>query len=182
MQILSYFKKMIIILSFFEAYDRLKRKGVLGYRQITEHTAGDIHIICESTSHLSYPFLSMKLMAIFILCLSQTCLASFIGSNVYLFPNHWEKEKVLMHERLVDSTFFSHNQEQYCFSTTVDDELLFDRLDLFHCVNGEWVPCPRNPVKRDLSSARGAGKCFEQDGVWYRPSQDCSMDMAAPCV
>ena len=42
---------------FFEAYDRLKRKGVLGYRQITEHTVGDIHIICESTSHLSYPFI-----------------------------------------------------------------------------------------------------------------------------
>ena len=73
---------------FFEAYDRLERKGVLGYRQITEHTAGDIHIIYLT-------LLSMKLMAIFILCRSQTCLASFIGSNVYLFRIIGKRKKCL---------------------------------------------------------------------------------------
>lgn len=90
---------------FFEAYDRLKRKGVLGYRQITEHTAGDIHIICESTSHLSYPFIYEADGNLYIVPESNMS-GELYRFKCLSFPNHWEKEKVLMHERLVDSTFF----------------------------------------------------------------------------
>ncbi len=158
---------------FFEAYDRLKRKGVLGYRQVAENTVGDIRIIYEAASHLSYPFIYEADDDIYIVPESN------ISGELYRlkclsFPDKWEKEKVLLKARLVDSTFFVKNGEHYCFSMQVDDDLLFDRLDLFYYANGEWVPCPKNPVKRDLATARSAGKCFEYDGVWYRPSQDCS--------
>ena len=98
---------------FFEAYDRLKRKGVLGYRQITEHTAGDIHIIYEATSHLSYPFIYETDGNLYIVPESNMS-GELYRLKCLSFPNHWEKEKVLMHERLVDSTFFFYNQEQYC--------------------------------------------------------------------
>lgn len=37
---------------FFEAYDRLKRKGVLGCRELFEKGAGKIKIIYECSSHV----------------------------------------------------------------------------------------------------------------------------------
>ena len=79
---------------FFEAYDRLKRKGVLGYRQIRNTQPGTF-ILFVNQHRICLTLLSMKLMAIFILCLSQTCLASFIGSNVYLFRIIGKRKKYL---------------------------------------------------------------------------------------
>ena len=158
---------------FFEAYDRLKRKGVLGYRQITENTVGSIHIFYETTSHLSYPFIYEADGDIYIVPESNMS-GELYRLKCLSFPNKWEREEVLLNRRLVDSTFFSYEGAEYCLSTQIDDSLIFDRLDLFYKSNGQWLPCLHNPVKRDLASVRGAGKCFEQDSVWYRPSQDCS--------
>ena len=39
---------------------------------------------------------------------------------------------------------------------------------------GPWRAHPGNPVKVDIRSARPGGTPFVQDGVLYRPAQDCS--------
>ena len=38
---------------FFEAYDRLKRKGMLGYRTVSKDGCGKIQVFYESAGHLS---------------------------------------------------------------------------------------------------------------------------------
>ncbi len=41
-------------------------------------------------------------------------------------------------------------------------------------LTGPWRPHLRNPIKQDIGSARSAGTPFLEDGILYRPSQDCS--------
>lgn len=40
---------------------------------------------------------------------------------------------------------------------------------------GPWTPHAANPVKTDLANARPAGPLFVENGVLYRPAQDCSV-------
>ena len=48
-----------------------------------------------------------------------------------------------------------------------------DFNDLFYENNGELVACESNPVKLDAETARCAGKFFEFEDNYVRPSQDC---------
>jgi hypothetical protein len=54
----------------------------------------------------------------------------------------------------------------------MNDELFLFRSD--DLLSGQWEPHPLNPVISDARTARPAGRIFEQNGVLYRPSQDCS--------
>jgi hypothetical protein len=53
-----------------------------------------------------------------------------------------------------------------------------DALYLYSAAQGpltnEWTPHPRNPIVKDIRSARPAGRIFMQDGRLIRPSQDSS--------
>ena len=45
---------------------------------------------------------------------------------------------------------------------------------LRHTIGGPWTAHPANPVKRDLATARPAGRPFPVNGRLYRPAQDCT--------
>ncbi len=49
---------------------------------------------------------------------------------------------------------------------------LFSTDDIF---SGKWESHPCNPIVSDVRNARPAGKIFMEDGILYRPSQDCSL-------
>ena len=52
-----------------------------------------------------------------------------------------------------------------------------DALHLFFSddpLSNQWTSHPRNPIVRDIRSARPAGRIFVQDGKLIRPSQDNS--------
>ena len=158
---------------FFEAYDRLKRKGVLGYRTVSKTGCGKIHIFYESTGHLSYPFLFEKNGELYIMPESSAEKELFLLRCVS-FPDQWKKERVLLQEPLADTTRLVLPSGTFYLSEQVDDTRVFDRLDLYYeDPDGALHPCASNPVKRDLTTARCAGACFQQDGRWIRPSQDC---------
>ena len=98
------------------------------------------------------------------------------------FPYQWKFEGNLM-ENIVatDTTPFFHENLWWLF-TTIDhtngisgcstELYLYYSDDLF---SGNWTSHPLNPVVSDESNARCAGKLFVEDGVIYRPSQNCSM-------
>lgn len=158
---------------FFEMYDRLKRKGLLGCREITENGAGDMNVIYEGKSHLSYPFIYQKDGVYYIIPESNKS-GELFRLKCVDFPLKWEKEKVLLHDRLVDTTMFTQNGVDFYISQRVSDDNVFDRLDLFYDQGGELRECPSNPVKRDAASARCAGRLFKDGGRLIRPSQNCS--------
>lgn len=158
---------------FFEVFDRLKRKGLLGYREITDGNIGDIRIIYEDDFHLSYPFIFQNGEQIKIIPESNKS-GELFELECVSFPDKWKKGRTLLYEKLADTTVFNYEGVNYYLTERVDDSNCFDRLDLFYSDNGAIKECANNPVKTDAATARCAGKVIYEDGVGYiRPSQDC---------
>lgn len=157
---------------FFEAYDRLKRKGVLGYREITEHSSGKIKIIYECDFHLSYPFIFKENGTYYIVPESKAS-GELFRLKCEHFPDKWVKEKVIAKVGVVDTTIVNHNGVDYYVSQRVMQAGRFDRFDLFYLENGRLCECKNNPLKIDAETARGAGKFFEYGAKLIRPSQNC---------
>lgn len=157
---------------FFEAFDRLKRKGVIGYRKISEKGAGRIKICYESAGHLSYPFIFEKNNHFYIVPESSEENELFLLESVG-FPDKWKKTCVLTKGEMVDTVFFEDKNNTYCLTEKIIEKFVFDRLDLFYFENDSLVECENNPVKTDANYARGAGKLFYHKGKRIRPSQNC---------
>ncbi len=157
---------------FFEAFDRLHRKGLLGYREIGRDHCGEIKIIYESKTHLSYPFIYQNEDGIFIIPESNKS-NELYRLKCISFPDKWEKEKTITEDKLADTTLFNYDGVDYYFSERVDDTNCFDRLDLFYDENGTFTECKNNPVKLDADTARCAGKVFKYENDLIRPSQNC---------
>lgn len=157
---------------FFEAYDRLKRKGVLGYREITEHSSGKIKIIYECDFHLSYPFIFKENGTYYIVPESKAS-GELFRLKCEHFPDKWVKEKVIAKVGVVDTTIVRHNGVDYYVSQRVMQAGRFDRFDLFYLENGRLCECKNNPLKIDAETARGAGKFIEYGAKLIRPSQNC---------
>lgn len=157
---------------FFELFDRLKRKGLLGYREITGNKAGKLNIIYECDSHLSYPYIYSEGDDIYIIPESSRANELF-RLKCISFPDKWEKEKVLYSGSLADTTMLKYNDNTYYISEKVDGSGIFNRVDLFFEKNGVFCECKNNPVKLDVNTARCAGSFFEYDNMLIRPSQDC---------
>lgn len=157
---------------FFEAFDRLQKKGLLGYREISENKISDIKIIYESKSHLSFPYVYEENGMYYIIPESSKENELF-RLKCTSFPDKWEKEKVLINDSLVDTVIYQNDNIKYYISERVDSNNYFDRVDLFYEENDKIAECRNNPVKSDVNNARGAGKIFEFDGKLIRPAQNC---------
>ncbi len=156
---------------FFEAFDKLQKKGLLGYREISDNNVGSINIIYESKSHLSFPFIYEENGVYYIIPESvkehELCRLKCLS-----FPDEWEKDTVLINDDLVDTVLFEKDGVKFYISERVDSRNYFDRVDLFYEENGQIAEAD-NPVKSDVDNARGAGKIFEIDGRLIRPAQCC---------
>lgn len=157
---------------FFEALDYVKRKGLLGCRTVSENGFGDIKIIYEGDEHLSFPYIYEENGEIYIMPESSCCKELFRLKCVD-FPDKWVKEKVLIKEKLVDTILFDYNGRRYYLTQNPGNNNIYDRLDMYYENEKGIAPSENNPVKRDINTARCAGKIFEYDGRPVRPSQDC---------
>jgi hypothetical protein len=128
--------------------------------------------------HLSYPFLLERSGEIYMI--PET--AGNRTIELYRcaqFPDRWEFVKTLMvNIYAVDTTLLEHDHKWWLFANLKEPGgSSLDALHLF-CADSpfaeKWTPHPRNPVVRDIRSARPAGRIFEQDGKLIRPSQDSS--------
>ena len=96
------------------------------------------------------------------------------------FPCKWNFKMNLMENvRAVDATVYYHNNMWWMFANIVENEGAsdWDELYLFYSSNllsNDWKPHPLNPIVSDCKSARPAGKIFTENGMLYRPSQNCS--------
>ena len=159
---------------FVELYDRLKRKGLLGYMDITDGVKTIFKVVFETNCHLSYP-----------LC--------FINEgNLYAIPESnnikkllllkWDGEKEIFNEIdtfmegycLADTTFVKKNEDIYMLTTEVTKQDNVSTLSIFKRADNKFVAASANPVVSDKRTARNGGQIIQKDGALYRVSQDCS--------
>lgn len=160
---------------FFELYDRIKRKGLIGYREIIAGKPGKIHKAYETNAHLSYPFIFEKDGYLFIIPESNNLnklilLRNKMGSKKLKF----EKIKdIIDGSAVADTTFFKFNDEYYMVTTPVTDSGNADNLELYFCENDNLISADFNPIVNDKSTARMAGRFITHDGKLIRCSQNC---------
>lgn len=125
--------------------------------------------------HMSYPQVFESDGALY--CLPETSAANEV--RIYQaanFPAKWElRARILCGFPAVDPTLLRHDSRWWIFCTRYGEHQA-SHLYIWHSPSlfGPWEQHPRNPVKIDARSVRGAGPCFEDGGVLYRPAQDCS--------
>jgi hypothetical protein len=77
-----------------------------------------------------------------------------------------------------DATLFQHEGTLWLFANVAERGTSdWDALHLFFAdsLHSEWRPHPLNPVVRDVTRARPAGRLFWDVGRLIRPAQDCSV-------
>jgi hypothetical protein len=154
---------------FCEVFDRFKRKGFLGFREINEGEVGNIHIIIEEPHHLSYPFVYHEENNWFII--PETREANEIARyRAIEFPYRWEKEKVLVdHIASVDNTLFSIAPGNVKLFAYIWETFNKGELQIIN-LKGD-----SNQIIAQISDTNGrkrpAGKIFMINDVYYRPSQ-----------
>jgi hypothetical protein len=158
---------------FFEMYDRLKGKGLLGYRVIENGKIGKMKVAYESKQHLSYPFIFRKNNDFFII--PET---SEEGNLVLLkadkFPDKWRKESIIMSNICVcDSTLFHYEGKDYLLTQPYDKHYKFDLLEIYVNRDGKWIPHNQNPIALGTENARQAGKVIFSCSGYIRVSQNC---------
>jgi len=126
--------------------------------------------------HLSYPYLievDGRLR-----CIPESHEAAEVGLyEIERFPDRWVKAAALLEKMpIVDATLFRHEGTWWLAGSEPTDKGTTCELSLWHAtaITGPWHPHAGNPVKMDVRSARPGGTPFHENGVLYRPAQDCS--------
>jgi len=134
--------------------------------------------VLERPYHLSYPFLFEHGPDLFMI--PET--AAHRTVELYQcthFPEQWEFVKNLMTDVCAaDATLLENSGKFWLFANVKTPRgTSLDALHLYYAADtfaADWHAHPRNPIVKDIRSARPAGRIFSDGGNWIRPSQDSS--------
>jgi len=136
-------------------------------------------VVLERPYHLSYPFIFEYQEQIYMIPETEQnrTVELYRCTN---FPNDWVFVKTLLADiRAVDATLLEAHGKWWLFANIKEEgRRSWDTLLLFyadHLLDDQWTPHPRNPIVKDIRSARPAGRIFSRNGDLIRPSQDCSV-------
>lgn len=137
------------------------------------------HVVLERPYHLSYPFLLEYEGQLFMIPESEQSRQIELYRCIR-FPDKWEFERPLIKDvRAVDATLVKHNEKWWLFANIIEPGgTSWDTLNLYYSdspLSSEWTPHPKNPIIKNIHTARPAGYVQKADGHLIRPSQDCSI-------
>lgn len=82
--------------------------------------------------------------------------------------------RLLSGVEVFDPTIVLHENHWYLFGSLGNDQPRSKlRIWWSDSLEGAWRPHRCDPVRIAVDQVRSAGKIFQIDGRWYRPSQDC---------
>lgn len=158
---------------FFEMFDRLKSKGLIGYREINGDKIGKMKIAYEANHHLSFPFIFKYENEYYIMPEYSEGKELFALKATH-FPDKWEKvEGWMKGKRLVDSALLNHERETYLLTQDLGSVYTSEELSIFIRKGEEWLSHKENPVVKSLANSRLAGKTFFEKNQLIRVAQDC---------
>ena len=156
---------------FAELYDRVLRKGVIGYSVIGEEGASCWRVALKAPHHLSYPHLIKHQGSVYMI--PESYVANEIAVYKALsFPDRWQKVAVLCADCCaVDSTVLSLGEQAHLLTLRFEDT--GERLMLYP-FEGDALSENGVCIAANDPNKRPAGHFFKQDGLLIRPAQDCT--------
>jgi hypothetical protein len=133
-------------------------------------------VVLERDFHLSYPFV-FEHDGQFFMIPESAAHRTVDAYRCKRFPDQWELHRTLMADiYATDATLLEHNGRFWLFANVKEPGgSSLNALHLFWAASPfaeAWTPHPRNPIVRDIRSARPAGRILARDGEMIRPSQD----------
>lgn len=162
---------------FIEEYDRTQDRGWLAVVDLDDSPRGwsSKQTILDLPHHLSYPFV-FEWDGAWYLMPEQASTGSLELYRAASFPYDWRwHSTVLEGIPAADPTLARIGDLWWLFvAAKVPGGNAADELHLFHAETplGPWTAHGRNPVVSDIRTARSAGRIYEKDGRWFRPTQD----------
>jgi len=165
---------------FIEESFSAKKQGHISY--LIMDAAGhwsEPQIIIDRPYHLSYPYIFEFEESYYIL-ISNGVRRTIEIFKCLSFPGKWEFQTTLMRNvNAVDASIYFDQNKWWMFMNIKENEgaSTWDSLFLFYSdypLGENWIAHPKNPIVTDVRKARPAGQIFAQEGVVYRPAQDCS--------
>ena len=158
---------------FFEMFDRLKSKGLIGYREINNKKIGKMKIAYEAKRHLSFPFIFKHNDEYYMMPEYSEGKELFLLKATH-FPDEWEKIESWMNgKRFVDSALLNYGGNNYLLTQELKSGYSSAELSVFTQRDGEWVSHKKNPVVKSFANSRLAGKTFLGKNQLIRVAQDC---------
>lgn len=116
---------------FFEMFDRLKGKGVIGYREINGGKISRMKIAYKAEYHLSFPFIFHYNNDVYMMPEYSEGKELFLLKATH-FPDKWEKVESWMNEkRLVDSILLSYQGNIFLLTQELESGYSSDKLSLY---------------------------------------------------
>lgn len=143
----------------------------------------DPRVILESEHHYSYPFVFQRDETWYMIpeTSSQNEVSLY---HAVQFPYQWEKKCVLLNQKSVDTTVFCIDQQWYLqtFLLCPGSERVIPQVYTIDFVDGIPLLTQLSWLEYDTLACRGAGPCFRQDGILYRPVQKSREFVYGDCV
>lgn len=133
-------------------------------------------VVLERPYHLSYPFIFEYDDTTYMMPETAGNRTIEVYRCIH-FPDQWELAQTLMSDiYAVDATLFESGGKWWLFANVKEaGGSSLDALHLFYAeepLSETWTPHPRNPIVKDIRSARPGGNIFIQNDHLIRPSQD----------
>jgi hypothetical protein len=165
---------------FFEELPFATRRGHISVIELDGELRprGPARPVLEGSEHLSYPFLLEHRGELYMLPEMQQSGRLDLFRCVD-FPLRWERVRTLIQGlRIADATLHQHEGRWWMFcSAKRRGQRINETLLAFHAdspMSDHWTPHPHNPLVRDFSRARPAGRLLrDEQGRLLRPAQDC---------
>lgn len=165
---------------FFEDFPYATWRGIISVIEIDEQgkQITEPRPVLEESYHLSYPFLFEYDGQLYMM--PEKC--SQMRVDIYRcdeFPHRWSQVSTLIDNlKIVDSTLFEHDGKWWLFAAAKQGRVrINESLFAFYAdypLSNRWIPHPLNPLVRDLTRGRPAGRiCHNSQGQLLRPAQDC---------
>ncbi|WP_410209329.1 hypothetical protein [Aquirhabdus sp.] len=134
--------------------------------------------VVDETHHLSYPFLFEYQGELYMMPEKAEVKRVDLYRCVE-FPLKWEFHKTLIDSvKIADPTLFEHEGRWWLFCAAKKGQIrINESLFAYYAdspLSNQWTPHAANPLVRDFSLGRPAGRIFrDASGRLLRPSQDC---------
>lgn len=153
---------------FAELYDRVLRRGVIGYCYLTDNGPTRWKVALKMPFHLSYPHIFRRDNGIFMIP------ESYVGSEIALyqatdFPQHWQRiAPIQEHIRAVDTTIIPWQGQTWLLTQEQADDNTGCLLLMAADGSQRW------PISKNDPMTRPAGPVFRHGSRLIRPAQNCS--------
>ncbi len=168
------------VFCFFEHYNYADDFGYIAVGRLVDGELIDIQPAVKTDYHMSFPFLYEDDDGDLFM-IPEACSKCRIETwKCIEFPHQWERVNIVLDDVVAADTSLAKIDEEWWLFTNISNDPFGEMSSELHVFKADGpgltqlTPHPLNPVVFDTRTARNGGRVIDDDGEYYRISQDNS--------